>query len=178
MLSRSCVHDRLLSRSVWSGGRCLVSHAAFVSEHEHARIERRRYSASSFARSNQCMFGFEESGADTGTRRNVRSTPETGHRHRPTPITCPSRYGRSETSRRPTHVDPKRPDRVLQSGLGNPRKQPYTRQVQRCAVTRAARMINACQCPAPDALNVVQPVRWHCVRSASANSCSSPAILI
>ena len=43
------------------------------------------------------MFGFEESGADTGTRRNVRSTPETGHRRRPAPITCPSRYGRPET---------------------------------------------------------------------------------
>jgi hypothetical protein len=100
MLSRSCVHGRLLRRSAWSGGRCLVSHAAFVSEHEHARIERRHYSASSFARSNQCMFGFEESGADTGTRRNVRSTPETGHRRRPAPITCPSNYGQQPRFRK------------------------------------------------------------------------------
>ena len=40
------------------------------------------------------MFGFEESGADTGTRRSVRSTPGTGHRRRPVPIACPSGHRR------------------------------------------------------------------------------------
>jgi hypothetical protein len=39
------------------------------------------------------MFGFEESGADTGTRRSVRSTSGTGHRRRPVPITYPSGHG-------------------------------------------------------------------------------------